>query len=238
MRQFIIIKNLKCKLYRYNEYTKTLYEVIDPKYPEYDNIEKLIFSGKLNFSSRQNLKDSIKKFGYSYKLYDIFVDEHPELNLKKYHAISSKKSNFVSQEYIEKKRKTKEEKIQKQQKRIQERLESHNRFVKNQQERMSLLLEIKEIIKDINLSDFGKISKLKNRLKIKLNKNVTTKQIYCCLKSFKEFELINLLFTKNENYSKQCWVTNKDKEIKRIPENELSKYLENGWVQGRKWLGV
>lgn len=83
-RQNIIIKELKCKMFRYNEESKQLYEVFYDDSIENFDLKKAIDSNLVDLTSRMSIRRSMIELGFTIGAYDYFADTHPEYGLPKY----------------------------------------------------------------------------------------------------------------------------------------------------------
>lgn len=222
-RQDIIIESLHCRMFRYNEETKTLYEA-KPSENLYLYIEDAIKDNKIDYTSRMSIKNSLKSLGLSWKKFDLFVEIHPEYGIIS-HPRTTKKEK--EEKRIEKKRKREE----KNNKKI-ERKTYFSQLRKEAEEKRNLICQrIRENLNKIDLNKWNRLKQVSNILEPELGK-LTNKTIVIALK--RDQELYNLIRNrKNIGSSNQKWIHNPlTNETIRIKESELEKY--NGWILGRK----
>ena len=102
-RQNNIILSTNCTFYRYNEVTDKLYEVKIDIFDVYNEFEKLINENKIDFTSKQTIKDSINKFSkYSYKSFLTYARKNKEIYDLIYHKKKTTKKK--QKQYINKQR--------------------------------------------------------------------------------------------------------------------------------------
>lgn len=82
-RQNIIIDKLNCSFFRYNEKKDILYKVNKDTFKIFNIFEDLISKNLIDFSNRNTIKQSLKKYTkYSYKSFIIFCKTKKELKNK------------------------------------------------------------------------------------------------------------------------------------------------------------
>lgn len=214
-RQYIIMKHLGCRLFRYNETIDKLYEVIDTQEPICINIEDAINKKCIDYTSRKTIRDSLKKLGLSFKLYDLYVESHPNCG-----AISYPKR---------KKKGNKEKNIKETGSKIK-----INGMTPFQNNMYKLYIFVLNNIDKINLSRWDRNKQIKSLVDSEFE-NITNKQIKNAIRRFDD-NLFNQIYNRiGMGSTNKRWVHNNiTNETIRINAADIDSYLEKGWTEGRK----
>lgn len=203
IRQYIIMKHLGCKMFRYNEYIDYFYEVIDPKIPECKDVKDAIDKNMIDYTSRESVKKSIKQLGLSLRKYYLYVSEHPDCGDA---LFSNRTKNTLSQ--------IKE----KETKRLETRLKRKQGRDKRQENNIlnyNIFKYIKYNIDKIDTSKWNRLAQIKQLL-YPIFGDITTKKIKVSIKN-NDIDLYKMIFNR-ENLGSygQIWITDENGIRKRV----------------------